>query len=77
MSLGSLARWQSTLLSVLSFTNTTPYLQIDIPMSVVVTTLISSAVFFKVKIHKTCRFFVRLKLIYRDLLSSNIQMEAW
>lgn len=36
-------------------------------ISVVITTLISSAVFFKLKIHKICRVFVRLRLIHRDL----------
>ncbi|KAJ9492384.1 hypothetical protein VN97_g858 [Penicillium thymicola] len=46
MSLGSLAGWQSTLFSALSCTNTISYLQTDIQINVVISILLSSAIFF-------------------------------
>ncbi|KAJ5926563.1 hypothetical protein N7516_008336 [Penicillium verrucosum] len=46
MSLGSLAGWQSTLFSALSFTNLISYLQTDIQINVVISILLSSAIFF-------------------------------
>lgn len=48
MSLGSLPRWQSALLSVVQFASAASHLESDIPMSVIITTIISSIVYFQV-----------------------------
>src|SRR4051812_14238221 len=52
MSLGSLPRWQSALFGAIQFANTA-YFETNIPIGVVITTLISSILFFRVSFHET------------------------